>query len=85
MLAKGNNIDFFVRTDNLSPPVVTLGDNDGFPFVRDVYARARDFGGPKKGVHVTIRFEGPARGNKIAVNIFQPADEDKARAPEPVP
>ena len=72
----GNQLDFFLPTGVTTPPIVTLADNDGFPFVQDIYARSRDFG-HVKGIHITVRFESASRGpGRLALNVYQPATED---------
>lgn len=67
----GTNLEFFVVTGTREPPIVCLADNNGFPFVRDIYGRGVQHQG-KDGVHVTVRFESAAIGNGLAVNLFQP-------------
>ncbi|MDA2478322.1 hypothetical protein ACS2TZ_26120 [Bacillus cereus group sp. Bce025] len=69
--AIGNNLEFFVITGSMEAPIVCLADNNGYPHVRDIYARQREHSG-HHGVHVSVRFEGPAQGNALAVNIAQP-------------
>ncbi|MEJ9122626.1 hypothetical protein P4I92_02630 [Bacillus cereus] len=69
--AQGNNLEFLVVTGSMEIPIVSLGDNNGFPFVRDVYARPKQHSG-HQGVHVSVRFESAASGNGLAVNIAQP-------------
>ena len=69
--AQGENLEFFVVTGSLEPPIVSLADNNGFPWVRDLYARQTVFQ-ERWGVHVSVRFEEAAVGNVLAVNIFQP-------------
>lgn len=69
--SNGDALNFFVPTGSLKPPIVSLGDNSGFPYVRDVYARGKEYIG-MQGVHVTVRFDGEARGDGLAVNITQP-------------
>lgn len=69
--ARGKTLSFFVVTGSMAAPIVCLADNDGFPFVRDVYARPREHAG-KQGVHIDVRFEQPAQGNGMAVNLSQP-------------
>ncbi|XOJ00886.1 hypothetical protein ACMX2M_03895 [Paenibacillus polymyxa] len=66
----GKNLEYFVVTGSLDTPVGCMADNNNFPYVRDVYFREMEHQ-DKKGVHVTIRFEEPARGEGIAVNIHQ--------------
>ncbi|MFT9371897.1 hypothetical protein [Paenibacillus polymyxa] len=70
--ASDNNLNVFIITNSLEAPIVCLADNNGFPHVRDFYARARTYQG-YNGVHLTIRFESsPANGRGFAVNIAQP-------------
>lgn len=69
--AQGNNLEFFVVTGSVTAPIVCLADNNGFPFVRDIYARPLQHQG-KQGVHISVRFEQPAQGNALAVNLSQP-------------
>ena len=69
--ARGNNLEFFVVTGSQEPPIVSLADNSGFPFVRDLYARPRVHQN-KKGVHVSVRFESTANGMGLSVNLSQP-------------
>lgn len=67
----GDNLEFFIVTGSLEPPIVCLADNNGYPFVRDLYARQREYSG-KKGVHVSVRFESKAHGITLAINLGQP-------------
>ena len=65
-----------ILTNGRAAPLVTLGDNAGFPAVKDFYARAvRVQGGIGMFdvVNLTIRFDGPisASASAIAVNVFQ--------------
>ncbi|MGY4761200.1 hypothetical protein ACVNS2_16560 [Paenibacillus caseinilyticus] len=69
--ASGDNLEFFFVTGSTAPPIVTLADNNGFPFVRDIYARGSNHDG-KDGVHVTVRFESRASGNGLGINLSQP-------------
>lgn len=70
--ASGNNLEVFIITNSLEAPILTLADNNGFPPVKDFYARARTYQG-YNGIHLTIRFESsPASGRGFAVNIAQP-------------
>ncbi|WP_303984806.1 hypothetical protein [Niallia circulans] len=71
--ARGNNFEFLVVTGSMHPPIVCLGDNSGFPYVRDLYARASDKHQGKQGVHVSVRFESPPTGDAVlAINLAQP-------------
>ncbi|OKP88992.1 hypothetical protein [Paenibacillus sp. P32E] len=70
--ADGNNLDVFIITNSLEQPIVTLADKNGFPYVRDFYAKAIEHHG-YKGIRLTLRFEGAARGGRgFAVNIALP-------------
>ena len=69
--AVGHNLDFFIITGSDETPIACLGDNNGYPSVRDFYARQHVYQ-THKGVHVTINLEGPASGNEFAINIAQP-------------
>lgn len=65
-----------ILTHGRAAPLVTLGDNAGFPRVQDFYARAKrvDGGiGQFDVVRLTIRFTGsiPSSASAIAVNVFQ--------------
>lgn len=64
-------LDFFVVTGSTQPPIVSLADNNGFPYVRDLYARGKEHQS-LSGVHVTVRFDGDASGTGLAVNVAQP-------------
>ncbi len=80
-------IDFFVRTGSDAPPLVTLGDNGGFPEVQAIYARAKINDGVQ-GITVTLIFvadpsiasnttvgsKASTPGNPaMAINIWQPS------------
>ncbi|AYK07203.1 hypothetical protein [Brevibacillus laterosporus] len=67
----GSNLEYFIVTGSLEAPIVCLSDNNGFPFVHEIYARQGKYKG-KKGVHVSIRFDYEACGTLLAVNLFQP-------------
>ncbi|MGR5917198.1 hypothetical protein ACT7CS_12835 [Bacillus pacificus] len=70
--AKDNMLDFFVVTNSVEAPIVCLGDNKGYPSVREIYARViPDYNGIHNGVHVTVFFEGPANGQGLAINLAQ--------------
>ena len=58
-------------TGSKEAPIVCLADNNGFPYVRDIYARSSEHDG-HAGVHVSARFENEARGNELAINLSQP-------------
>jgi hypothetical protein len=70
--ASGNNLEFFVATGSMENPIVCAADNNGFPFVRDLYARPMHHEG-QQGIHVSVRFEAAAHGNGFAVNVWQSA------------
>ena len=80
-------IDFFINTGSDAPPLVTLGDNGGFPEVQAVYARAKINDGVQ-GITVTLIFvadpsiasntvvgsKASTPGNPaMAINIWQPS------------
>ncbi|MBA5716308.1 hypothetical protein DT035_16065 [Bacillus subtilis] len=74
--ARGDNFEFLVVTGSMHPPIVCLADNNGFPYVRDIYARASDKHHGKQGVHVSVRFEAPPVGGAgFALNLAQPGME----------
>ncbi len=66
-----DRLEFFIVTGSMEPPIVCLADNNGYPFVRDLYARQFTHQG-KNGVHVSVRFESKAQGKTLAINLFQP-------------
>jgi hypothetical protein len=69
--AVGNVLDFFVATGSLETPIATLADNNRFPSVRALYARAMALSG-QNGIHVTVVLDAAANGLGLAVNIYQP-------------
>lgn len=69
--SSGRNLDFFVSTGSLQHPIVCLADNNGYPHIRDLYARPIEHNG-KQGVHVTVICEDNADGNGLALNLAQP-------------
>lgn len=50
--------------------MVTIADNDGYPTIKDFYARPATLRG-EDGINVTLRFEAPARGRKLDLNVLQ--------------
>lgn len=79
----GNKLDFFIKTNSREAPIVCPADNNGFPTVKDLYARAKNFHGDD-GVHVTIHLDGPPNGNGFAINLAQPNMEgDFSVIPKP--
>lgn len=80
-------IDFFINTGSSAPPLVTLGDNGGFPEVQAVYARAKINEGvqgitvtlifvadPSIASNTTIGSKASTPGNPaMAINIWQPS------------
>lgn len=69
---QGNNLEFYIVTGSLEEPIICLADNNGFPYVSDIYARAVLHPHGHEGIYVTVRFETEANGNGLAVNISQP-------------
>lgn len=69
--AKDDSLNFFVVTNSLEAPIVCLADNNGYPTVRELSARAVSYQN-HNGVQVTIRFEVPANGQVLAINLAQP-------------
>jgi|SRR5580704_4759063 hypothetical protein len=65
-----NDLQIFIATGSLENPMVTLADNDGYPVVKDYYARAVTWH-HRKGISVTFRFDGPATGREMALNVMQ--------------
>jgi hypothetical protein len=59
-----NDLQIFIATGSKAYPMVTIADNDGYPAIKDFYARAVTLRG-EDGISVTIRFEAPARGREI--------------------
>ena len=71
--AKDDSLNFFVVTNSLEAPIVCLADNNGYPIVREISARPKeDYNAHYNGVHVTVRFEGQANGQGLAINLAQP-------------
>jgi len=72
---RGQNLEFFVQTQSMEDPLVTAGDNNGFPLLCTLYARAMSNQG-LQGIHVTVVFQSqpaPHPGSGFAVNIWQPS------------
>ncbi|MEC1562468.1 hypothetical protein [Bacillus haynesii] len=69
--ATGEALDFFVVTGSPHAPIVCLANNNGYPPVRDIYARTKIHQN-KRGVHVTVRLEGTATGTELTINLAQP-------------
>src|SRR5258705_11818167 len=66
-----DEMEFFIVTNSDAHPIVCLAENNGFPPVKDYYARYRNFQG-KDGVHVLIRFEEePDDNGVLAINLVQ--------------
>ena len=60
----------FVATGSLAHPLVALADNNGYPPVRELYARPLKYRG-MEGFSISVFFDGPALGKEIAVNVLQ--------------
>ena len=72
-VARGNNLEFFIKTGSMEPPIVCFANNVGFPNPRQIYARPfKNEAIHYEGVHVTIEFDGPAQGTELAINLAQP-------------
>ena len=70
LTGESNNLEIFIATGSTSQPIVTMADNNGYPRIVDFYARPAESRG-KDGIHVTIRFDAPARGQELAINVLQ--------------
>jgi hypothetical protein len=65
-----------ILTGGTAVPIVTLGDNSGYPAVQDIYSRARRVQGGIgyfNCVNVTVRFTGVIGGGAraLALNVYQ--------------
>jgi hypothetical protein len=65
-----SHLNMFVATGSLAHPLVALADNNGYPPVRELYARPRKYR-DLDGIGVSVFFDGPAQGKEIAVNVLQ--------------
>lgn len=63
---------FFVQTRSTNAPVATLADNDGYPLMATLYAKAMEYDG-MFGVrlHVVFNTNAPATGVGLAINLLQ--------------
>ncbi|MGA2139955.1 MAG: hypothetical protein ABSH14_13945 [Verrucomicrobiia bacterium] len=65
-----SHLNMFVATGSLAHPLVALADNNGYPPVRELYARPLKYRG-MDGISISVFFDGPALGKEIAVNVLQ--------------
>ena len=68
--SSSDDLQIFIATGSRAHPIVTIADNDGYPPVKDFYARPAKMRG-EDGISVTIRFEAPAKGRELALNVLQ--------------
>lgn len=66
-----DKLEIFVHTRSKGRPLVTIADNNGYPEIRDYYAKPAT-SGDRTGIRITVRFHGKAQGNKLVFNIAQP-------------
>lgn len=66
-----DKLEIFVHTRSKGRPLVTIADNNGYPEIRDYYAKP-DTSGDRTGIRITVRFHGKAQGNKLVFNVAQP-------------
>ncbi|MEP6664550.1 MAG: hypothetical protein ABJC04_12895 [Verrucomicrobiota bacterium] len=65
-----HDLQIFIATGSSARPMVTIADNDGYPPIKDFYARPATLRG-EDGINVTLRFEAPAQGRKLDLNVLQ--------------
>jgi len=65
-----HDLQIFIATGSSARPIVTIGDNDGYPPIKSYSARPAVLNG-EDGINVTIKFDAPARGRKLDFNVLQ--------------
>ena len=65
-----HDLSIFIATGSKAHPIVTIADNAGYPAIKDFYARPATMRG-EDGISITIRFEAPAKGREISLNVLQ--------------
>lgn len=79
--------EILVRGNVAGDPLITLGDNSGLPFVRDMYARWSTVPGDPAGqdvpvIKITVRFDGRIKNpdgsliGAIAINLGMEGAEE---------